>query len=81
MAPGNRDDGELEEGSAAEEDNNGRVETTEVVGGVVEMPAPPSAGNATGQGESGASNKIRTAMEATEIGTSATEEGDDEEEV
>ena len=36
--------------------------------GVVELPTPTAVGNAMVEGEGGASNEIRTAMESMEVG-------------
>ena len=45
------------------------------MGGVVEVPAPLTARNATGKYEGRASNELRTTMEVMEVGTEAMSEG------
>ena len=69
--PGERADEDSEKWSAVDEANYGRGETAEVVGGVREVPAPAAAGNETGEGEGGASDKFRTMMEEMGVGTEA----------
>ena len=77
LVPGEKDDEESEEGSAEGEANNDRGERGTSVGGVGEVLDPPAVGNATGEGEGGASKNIRTGMEVMEVGSEATEKGDD----
>ena len=71
----------MEEGRNEYEANDGRGETSVVVGGVGEVPAPPAPGNETGEGEDkgegGASEELITAMEDMEVGTESKEEGDE----
>ena len=57
-----------EEGSTTEEDNEGRGRVAVAVGDVGEIPAPSTVGNATGEGEGGIGNNLRTAIEAIQVG-------------
>ena len=53
----------MEDGSTAEETNKGRGRVAGAVGGVGEVPAPPVGRQAKDEGEGGAIDEIRTAME------------------
>ena len=54
---------EAEERSTAAEDDEVRGGVADAVGGVGEVPAPTGVWQATGEGEGGASNELRIAME------------------
>ena len=58
----------MEEGSTAGENNERKGRVGEVVGDVGEFLAPTGLGGVMGNGEGRASDNLRTAMEAMEVG-------------